>query len=81
MIMIRAIQMILHLPIFNVVVPSNVMMVITKIISFVMFDFIENPFGYDLSLVYKPMELKNHRVITGQIEELGYESTNFIMNL
>ena len=65
MIMIRAIQMILHLPIFKVVVPSNVMMVITKIISFAMFDFIENPFGYDLSLVYTPMELKTHRVITG----------------
>ena len=65
MIMIRVLQIILHLPILKVVVPSNVMMVISKIISFAMFDFIENPFGYDLSLVYTPRELEIHRVISG----------------
>ena len=79
--MIRCIQIIFHLPILKIVFPSNVMMVITELMPFVMFDFVENPMEYDLSLIYKVEEQEPHPVINGQIESIGYEGTNFIMNI
>ena len=40
--MIRALQMVLHIPLVNVVVPGNISMVFGFIIPIVMFDMLEN---------------------------------------
>ena len=53
LIMIRSLQIILHLPILTVNFPANVMMIKAELIPYVMFDFLENPYGYDIStLIY-----------------------------
>ena len=44
MIMIRSLQMILHLPMLNVIVPGNVNMFIGLIIPIAMFDVLENDY-------------------------------------
>ena len=49
LIMIRSLQIILHLPILTVNFPANVMMIKSELISWVMFDFLENPWGYDIT--------------------------------
>ena len=53
LIIIRSLQIILHLPILTVNFPANVMMIKVELIPYVMFDFLENPYGYDIStLIY-----------------------------
>ena len=49
LIMMRSLQIILHLPILFVVFPANVMMLKSELIPFVMFDYLENPYGYDIT--------------------------------
>ena len=51
--LIRALQMILHLPIIFVLVPGNVSMFYERMIPIVMFDILENQKGYDTTLVLK----------------------------
>lgn len=43
--MYRALQFILHLPLFNVVFPSNALLVINNVISIIWFD-IEDDFSF-----------------------------------
>ena len=49
--LIRALQMILHLPIIFVLVPGNIGMFYEILIPIVMFDVLENEKGYDTTLV------------------------------
>ena len=49
--LIRCLQMILHIPLLNVVVPGNITMIFRFIIPIVMFDILENErYNYDTFL-------------------------------
>ena len=51
MFMIRALQLVLHLPMLQVVLPSNVSMLTGMLSPIVMFDILENEWGYDISMI------------------------------
>ena len=51
MFMIRALQLVMHLPMLQVVLPSNVSMLTGMLSPIVMFDVLENEWGYDISMI------------------------------
>ena len=51
MFMIRALQLVLHLPMLQVVLPSNVSMLTEMLFPIVLFDVLENEWGYDISMI------------------------------
>jgi hypothetical protein len=61
--MIRCLQMVLHIPLMNIVVPGNITMVFGFIIPIVMFDVLEND-DYNYSTVFQFDEETN---VAGQV--------------
>jgi len=60
MLLIRSLQMVLHIPIFRVILPANTSMVFSYIISVAMFDFLEADWTTKLVLQFdefRQMEL------------------------
>jgi hypothetical protein len=51
MFMIRALQLVMHLPMLQVVIPSNVSMLTEMLSPVVMFDVLENEWGYDITWI------------------------------
>ena len=49
MFMIRALQLVLHLPMLQVIIPSNVSMLTEMLSPIVMFDVLENEWGLDIT--------------------------------
>ena len=49
--MLRSLQMVLHLPVFHVIVPGNVIDYFAKIIPLAMFDVFENGWGWGPELI------------------------------
>lgn len=49
MILVRCLSLLFHLPLLNVIFPSNVIMTISNTISLVMFDYLENPYDIDIT--------------------------------
>jgi len=82
--LIRALQIILHLPIFYVVVPANVVTFFSTIIPIAMFDILENDYGLDTSLILDYDDEGQEELNTylyDQLENLGYGSHNLLGNL
>ena len=50
--MIRCLQMVLHLPLINIIVPGNVTMVFSSIVPIVLFDVLEND-DYNYKTLFK----------------------------
>jgi hypothetical protein len=48
-ILVRCLSLLFHLPLLIVTFPSNVIMVISNMISLVMFDYLENPYDIDIT--------------------------------
>jgi hypothetical protein len=70
--MIRCLQMVLHIPLLNVVVPGNITMVFGFIIPIVMFDVLENDtYNYATYL-----EFTDKTDVPGQIQNIGYENNS-----
>ena len=82
MFLIRALQIILHLPIFRFLIPSNFSM-FTEIISpIIMFDVLENKKEWDVTLFMDFDEQSlNGEEILDQMENIGYPTSNCILNL
>jgi len=79
--MIRALQLIVHLPIFSIVVPSNVIMLFSLLIPIVMFDLLEQ---FELLQQIFPDSEEDSELYMGsysQIRDIGYDSLNIFMNL
>lgn len=53
MYLVRSLQMVLHLPVMQVIVPGNVSMLTSIIFPIVMFDILENDYGWDASMIFK----------------------------
>ena len=81
-VMIRCLSVMLHLPLLRVSFPSNAIMVISNLISFVMFDYLENPYDIDVNLVIEFKEYEQEEIdskIQGQTQMIGYDTTNFTL--
>jgi len=48
---ISTLSLILHIPLFNVVLPANVVLFFQTILPFAMFDVLDNDLGLDASLI------------------------------
>ena len=75
--MIRCLQMVLHIPLLNVIVPGNITMVFGFIIPIVMFDVMEND-TYNYGTVLEFDEKTN---VSGQVQNIGYDNNSSIQNL
>ena len=82
--MIRSLQLILHLPIFQIIMPSNVILFFQLVIPFVMFDVFENAQGWGPQMILEFDDQAQEELqddILDQMRDLGYESHNLIQNL
>lgn len=82
--MIRVLQMTLHLPMLQILVPANVIMVFQVIITIAMFDILENDYGIGLELFMNFDDKGQEEIsidIRDQIKDMGYGSHNTINNL
>ena len=83
-IMVRSLQVVLHLPIIRVIFPANVMLLISSLIPTIGFDLLEAFFDWEEQRV---LRFNNDRhdsikdVYFNQICDLGYDSFNSIMLL
>lgn len=79
MIWIRALAYILHLPLLRTVFPGNVSKFFEMTLLIAMFDFMENFYTWpDQSPIFDEEAEFN---IMPQIENIGYESHNTVLNL
>ena len=66
--LIRTLQMVVHLPLFKVVFPANLMQLLTGIIEIAMFDLLPPNFSTDLVFAYNEERLElDEQIIDGQI--------------
>ena len=82
--MIRVLQITLHLPLLQTLIPANVMMVFQVIISIAMFDILDNDYGIGLELFMNFDDSGQEKMsidIRDQVKDLGYQSYNTINNL
>ena len=79
---IRSLQMVLHLPMFSVIMPGNVTMFFQILLPFVMFDIFDpsNLLSYFVDFDDEAQEELLSKMHT-QMKDLGYESHNAVINL
>ena len=80
LVLIRTLSIILHLPILVVEMPSNVMMVVSELIPYTMFDYVENPYDINIQTLIT-IDTSTDSEVPGQVESLGYDSSNYVLNL
>lgn len=80
--MVRSLQMIVHLPMMQVIVPANVATMFRIIIPIAMFDLLDD-FEWDLLPLHWKTEEQEQLLsrVLDQMEDIGYESHNGIINL
>ena len=81
MFLIRPLQLILHMPLFRIVLPSNFSMLNNIIAPIMMFDILSNDKGWDVSLVLEYDESQGAASIMDQMKNIGYTSNNCSNNL
>jgi len=80
--MIRSLQLILHLPIFSVVIPGNVAMMFSLMVPVVMYDILDSSYTSELLLTFDwDGQEEESSSIRSQVRDLGYGSHNSILNL
>jgi hypothetical protein len=84
-VMINSLQIAIHLPIFNVVLPSNVILFFDKLIPIVMFDIIKDEWNMNPSDFFE-YDDENNKLIDDprfprQMSNIGYETHNFLKNV
>ena len=84
--MINSLQMIVHLPILNIIIPGNVMMFMQIVLPIVMFDILEplESMGISIDFLFSfDVEARTNtsEEILHQMRELGYQTHNSVLNL
>ena len=84
-VMINSLQIAIHLPILNVLLPSNVLFFFKKLLPIVMFDIVKeewriNPSDF-LEFDEENNELIDHPKFPRQMANIGYDSHNFLQNV
>ena len=83
-ILIQALQMMLHLPMLQIKVPGLVLMVFEIVIPIAMFDILENDFGFDTGLIFEYDDVGQGNLnsfLYDQLQSLGYSTHNLLGNL
>ena len=80
--MINSLQIAIHLPIYNVLLPSNVILFFDKMIPIVMFDIVKDEWHLNPS-DYLEFDEENNGLIDDpkfprQMANIGYDSHNFL---
>lgn len=80
---IRGLQLILHLPIFNVIVPGNVARIYAILIPICMYDVTSEIFSDLFKKWFPQMSLEDFKnsLTLDQLSDLGYDTYNPIINL
>ena len=83
--MINSLQIAVHLPLLNVLLPSNVMFFFKKLLPIVMFDIVKdewriNPSDF-LEFDEENNELIDHPKFPRQMSNIGYDTHNFLQNV
>lgn len=80
--MIRSLQLILHLPIFSVIIPGNVSMMFSLMVPVVMYDILDSSYTSELVFTFDfEAEEQLSSSIRSQVRDLSYDSHNSILNL
>ena len=79
--LVRALQMVLHLPMMRILMPPNALMFIGIIIEIAMFDILPAEYTTDFIFEYDDSLEKVDQQIFGQMRDIGYESHSSIKNL
>ena len=80
--MVRTLQIMLHIPIFKIVLPANLMINISSTIEIAMFDILPAEITTDYILRYDEEKLLwDEENISGQIQDVGYQSHYSVKNL
>ena len=74
--MLNALQIIAHMPLFDVSFPANANEIQTVLIKFATFDFLEQ-----LGLLEKWIYFPNTGALDMRFEQSGYETKYFILNM
>ena len=77
--LIRALQMVVHLPMLRIIMPANAILFISVIIEIAMFDVLPAESSTDLMFEYS--ESESDEKIFGQMQDIGYESSQSLKNL
>ena len=83
-VLLRCLSIMLHLPILKVIFPSNVIMTISNVIKLAMFDYLDNPYDIDITSIIEFKEYEQeeiNRKVYGQTQMIGYDTTNFSLNM
>jgi len=79
--MIRSLQLIIHMPIMSMVVPSNVITLFNILIPIVMFDILEDFQVFQSIYPDSEHDALQYMGDYSQMRDIGYESFNIFMNL
>lgn len=75
-IVINSLSFIVYLPLFQLIFPDNVMVVMEAFLSVVTFDIVETLDGFGITLL--PFDFIETPPYNSNFEELGYETSNSI---
>lgn len=79
--MVNSLQILVHLPLLNVIMPANVVAVYQVLIPIATFDFIPSEF-YDAFFTFDDAGQAGHDMqVADQAKELGYDNHNAMQNL
>ena len=81
---VRALQLVFHLAMLNIIFPSIVLMVIENIIPLVLFDVLENPYDIGLDSLIEFDEIPQEdidEVIPPGPQMIGYQTTNYSLGM
>lgn len=78
--MVRTYQFILHLPMFQMNMPGNVIMLYENVLPIVCWDMLDHSLNWETQPIIPFGDLEEEAPFPGQLEELGYETSNFMMN-
>jgi hypothetical protein len=78
--MVRALQMVVHLPMMRILMPANSLILINAIIEVAMYDIFPAERTTDHIFSY-PAENDRSQRIFGQMQDIGYESNYALKNL
>ena len=75
--MVNAIQLVVHLPLFNVTIPANAMILFNELQLVVSFDYLDKIYPE----YARDMHLTETEPLNVRFERLGYEERNIIANM
>jgi hypothetical protein len=75
--MVRALQITVHVPLFQLILPASVIFFNSKVIEVTMFDILPSRWTFDLIFLYGDKSTKeSEEGMMDQIQDVGYDNQN-----